>query len=98
MSTPTATAPDVLQLAPDVLQLTFEAEIRNPRTFTATDGQNAGKTYYSADAEMATPGARWSTIRIRVRSHAPLVAGRARLHIVTMDGPKGEGVADVVEG
>lgn len=78
------------------LQLLVEADVRRPSQYTPTEGSNAGKTYYSADAELATPGARWSTIRIRVRSKTPLVAGRARLAIVQMDANKGEAVADVV--
>lgn len=84
---------------PATLQLTFEAPVRNARTFTATEGSNAGKTYYTADAELCTPGARWSTIRIKVRSRTPIVEGPAKLLMVTMDGAKGEGVADlIVEG
>lgn len=85
--------------APATLQLTFDAPVRNARTFTATEGANAGKTYYTADAELSTPGARWSTIRIKVRSRTPITEGPARLLMVTMDGAKGEGVADlIVEG
>lgn len=84
--------------APQTLQLTFEAQVRNARSFTATEGANAGRTYYSADAELATPGARWSTIRIKVRSRTPITEGVRRLLMVTMDGAKGEGVADLVEG
>lgn len=83
---------------PATLQLTFDAIVRNPRTFTATEGSNAGRTYYTADAELATPGARWSTIRIKVRAKTPIVEGPARLLMVTMDGAKGEGVADILEG
>lgn len=82
--------------APATLQLDFEALVRNARTFTATEGSNAGKTYYTADAELATPGARWSTIRIKVRSRTPITEGPARLLMVTMDGAKGEGVADLL--
>ncbi len=85
--------------APSTFQLTFEAPVRNARTFTATEGSNAGKTYYTADAELATPGARWSTIRIKVRSRTSITEGPSRLLWVTMDGAKGEGVADlIVEG
>lgn len=83
--------------APQTLQLTFDATVRNARQFTAQEGANAGKTYYSADAELSTPGARWSTIRIKVRSRTPIVNGVHRLLMVTMDGAKGEGVADIAE-
>lgn len=89
MSTPN-TAP-----ALPSLQLVVEAEIRRPSQYTPTEGSNAGRTYYSADAELATPGARWSTIRIRVRSKTPLVAGRARLNLVQMDANKGEAIAEL---
>lgn len=82
--------------APATLQLTFRAEVRNPRSFTSTEGANAGKTYYTADSELSTPGARWSTIRIKVRSKTPIVSGTATLLMVTMDGGKGEGVADLI--
>lgn len=91
MSTPNSTP------APATLQLNFRADVRNPRTYTATEGSNAGKTYYTADAELSTPCARWSTIRIKVRSKIPIVAGPCNLLMVTMDGSKGEGVADIVE-
>lgn len=85
--------------AENVLQLVFEAEVRNPSQFTPSEGSNAGKTYYTADAELLTPGARWSTIRIKVRGRTPIVAGRARLRMLSMDGGKGEGVAEIlVEG
>lgn len=80
----------------NALQLTFDAVVRNARTFTASDGANAGKTYYTADAELATPGARWSTIRIKVRARTPISEGLSRLLMVTMDGAKGEGVADII--
>lgn len=81
-----------------VLQLTFAADVRNPREFTATEGPNAGKTYYTADAELATTGARWSTIRVKVRSRTPIVPARYNLLMVQMDGGKGEGVADILAG
>lgn len=80
----------------ETLQLTFRAAVRNPRSFTASEGSNAGKTYYTADAELATPGARWSTIRIKVRSRAPIAEGVYSLVMATMDGAKGEGVADLI--
>lgn len=88
--------PNTPNNSPATLQLTFRAEVRNPRTYTATEGANAGKTYYTADAELATPGARWSTIRLRVRSKSPIVAGSANLVMVSMDGAKGEGIADIL--
>ena len=83
---------------PATLQLTFKADVRNCRSFTAVEGANAGKTYYTADAELMTPGARWSTIRLKVRSRVPIVEGSHNLVMVTMDGAKGEGIADICEG
>lgn len=80
----------------NVLQLVFEADVRNPSQFTPSEGSNAGRTYYTADAELLTPGSRWSTIRIKVRGKIPIAAGRARLRMVTMDGAKGEGVAEIL--
>lgn len=87
---------NTLNNTPSVLQLTFEAEVRNSRQFTATEGSNAGKTYYTGDSELLTPGSRWSTVRIKVRSRTPIVAGRYRLAMVQMDANKGEGVADII--
>lgn len=78
------------------LQLFIEAEIRNPRQYTPTEGSNAGHTYYTADAELSTPGARWSTIRLKVRSATPMVAGRVRLSLVKVDQNEGVGVADII--
>lgn len=82
--------------SPAVLQLNFKAEVRNPRQFTATEGSNAGKTYFTADAELLTPGSRWSTVRIKVRSRTPIVPGTYDLAMVQMDASKGEGVADII--
>lgn len=80
------------------LQLLVEAEVRNPRQYTPTEGPNAGHTYYCATAELATPGSQWSTMRISVRSRAPIVAGVKRLNLVSVDGLKGVAVAEIVEG
>lgn len=82
--------------SPAVLQLTFKAEVRNPRQYTATEGSNAGKTYYTADAELLTPCSRWSTVRIKVRSRTPITSGFYDLAMVQMDANKGEGVADII--
>lgn len=81
-----------------VFCLQVEAEVRNPRSYTPADGPNAGKTYYSGTAELATPGAMWSTMRISVRSRVPVLAGVHRLNLVSVDNYKGVAVAEIVEG
>lgn len=78
-----------------VLELTFKAPVRNPRTYTPTEGSNAGKTYYTADAELLTPGSRWLSVRLKVTSKTPIVDGVQTLCLDQLDG-KGSGVSHIV--
>lgn len=77
------------------LQLTVRAVVRNSREFKQTEGPHTGEVYFSADAELATPGNRWSTLRLKVRGRSRIAEGEQTLVIESMDGNKGEGVAHV---
>lgn len=59
---------------------TLKVEVRNPREFRP---EGKSQVYYSADAELATPGNRWSTIRLTVRHTGPVPTG---LQDVVLDG------------
>lgn len=81
-----------LPLAP-ILQ-TVKVDVRNAREFKP-EGQS--RVYYSADAEVATPGQRWATLRLKVSSSvAPVPTGLQEIVIDSFDLKKGEGVAHVV--
>lgn len=81
-----------------VLNLRVRAEIRNVSQFTPTEGSNAGRTYYTATAELSTPGAKWSTMRLRVRGRTPIPEGLHDLAVLSLDYNKGEGLAECIEG
>lgn len=67
----------------------LRAEVRNASKFT----NEKGETFFFADAEVpAAPGARWSTVRIRVRSAAPIDNGVHDLSVEAYDRKKGEAV------
>lgn len=84
--------PSFMPIAP--VLATVEVEVRNAREFRP-EGQT--KVYYSADAEVASPGQRWSTLRLKVTSTvAPVPTGRQSIQIDSFDFKKGEGVAHVV--
>lgn len=93
MDTPkTQTAPISLPVAPVVNA--YEVEVRNPREFRP-EGQ--ATIYYSADAEMATPGERWATLRLRVSSKTgPVPTGKQKVVLDSYDLKRGEGVCHVV--
>lgn len=86
------TAPVALPVAPIVQ--TVEVEVRNAREFRP---EGKAQVFYSADAEMATPGERWATLRLRVASTTgPVPTGRQKVVLDGFDLKKGEGVAHVV--
>lgn len=86
------TAPVALPLAP-IIQ-TVRVEVRNAREFRP-EGKH--DVFYSADAEVATPGQRWQTLRLTVRSSTgPVPTGPQNIVIDGFDLKKGEGAAHVV--
>lgn len=87
-NTPTPTALPALQLS-------VRAIVRNSREYKPTEGPRVGEIFYTADAEVATPGNRWSTLRLRVTGRARIPEGEQNLVVLSIDGNKGEGVAHV---
>lgn len=73
---------------------TVRVDVRNAREFRP-EGKSV--VFYSADAELATPGQRWATLRLKISSTTgPVPVG---MHDVIVDGfdlKKGEGVGHVV--
>lgn len=67
--------------------------VSNPREFRP---EGKSEIYYSADAELATPGHRWSTLRLTVRHSAPVPTGVQEIVLDGFDLKKGEGAAHVV--
>lgn len=85
--------PASLPLAPIVQ--TVKVEVRNAREFRP-EGQN--RVFYSADCELATPGSRWSTLRVKLSSTTgPVPTGMRSVVVDGFDLKKGEGVGHVVE-
>lgn len=79
----------------NTLQLTVKAVVRNSREYKPTEGPHVGEVFYSADAEVATPGNRWSTLRLRVSGRSRIPEGEQTLVVTSIDGNKGEGVCHV---
>lgn len=77
------------------LQLTVRATVRNSREYKPTEGPRVGETFFSADAEVATPGNRWSTLRLRVTGRSLIPEGEQNLVVTSIDGNKGEGICHV---
>lgn len=82
--------------APATLQLTVKAVVRNSRSGKFSDGAHVGETWYSADAEVASPGNRWSTLRLRVQGKSTIAEGEQTLVITSIDGNQGVGVCHVL--
>lgn len=72
---------------------TIKVNVSNSREFRP---EGKSEIYYSADAELATPGSRWSTIRLTVKHNAPVPTGLQDIMLDGFDLKKGEGVAHVV--
>lgn len=86
------TAPAAMPLAP-VVQ-TVRVEVRNAREFRP-EGKSV--VFYSADAELATPGQRWATLRLKISSTTgPVPVGMQDIVVDGFDLKKGEGVGHVV--
>lgn len=86
---------DTKPATPATFQMTFKVEVRNPREFRP-EGKSI--VFYSADAELATPGQRWSTLRVKVSSTTgPVPVGLQTIVVDGFDMKKGEGVGHVVE-
>lgn len=82
-----------LPVAP--ISVSVEVEVRNSREFRP---DNSREIYYSADAELSSPGARWSTLRVKVVSKTgPVPTGLHKLVIDGFDLKKGEAVGHVVD-
>ena len=71
----------------------IKVDVRNAREFRP---EGKSEIYYSADAELATPGSRWSTIRLTVRHTGPVPTGTQEIILDGFDLKKGEGAAHVV--
>lgn len=80
-----------MPLAP--IAQTIRVEVKNGREFRP---EGKSETYFSADAELATPGQRWSTIRLTVKHSSPVPLGMQDIILDSFDLKKGEGVAHVV--
>lgn len=73
----------------------IQVEIRNPREFRP---EGKSQTFYSADAEVPSPGHRWSTLRLKISSTTgPVPTGVRSIVVDMVDMKKGEGVGHVVE-
>lgn len=75
------------------IAVSIKVNITNPREFRP---EGKSEIYYSADAELATPGHRWSTLRLTVRHSAPVPTGLQEIMLDGFDLKKGEGAAHVV--
>lgn len=88
-----ATAPIMLAVATEA---TYTVEIRNAREFRP---EGRPDVFFSADAEMATPGKRWATLRLKVTSKTgPVPTGLQKIALDSCDYKTGLGVAHVVAG
>lgn len=88
--TETKTTPLSLPVAP--VAIGIQVEVRNPREWKP---DNSREVYYMADAEVATPGKRWATLRVKVKSDRPVPTGMQTIVLDTFDFKKGIGEAHV---
>lgn len=71
---------------------TFKVNVTNPREFRP---EGKAQVYFSADAELSTPGQRWSTIRLTVRHTGPVPTGMQEIVLDGYDLKQGVGAARI---